>query len=379
MSKRDYYEVLGIDKNANDQEIKSAFRKLAKKYHPDLNPDNKEAEHKFKEINEAYEVLSNSEKKSRYDRFGHAGVNGAGAGAGGFGQQGFDDFGDIFGDIFGDFFGGGFSSRGRRNGPKKGADIKIKLDIKFEEAAFGAEKEIKFRRTENCSACNGTGAKPGTSKEKCPKCHGSGELKYTQNTPFGQIVNVKTCDKCNGTGQIIKEPCSKCRGTGKIKKIKKINIKIPAGVDTGSVIPLRGEGEPGEKGGPRGDLYVYINVLPHEIFEREGNTVICEFPISFVQAALGDELQVPTLDGKVKYSIPAGTQTGTVFRLRNKGIPNVRGHGRGDQYVKVTVKVPKNLSEKQKQILREFANETGETISGHKKGIFDKVKDALGG
>ncbi len=374
MSKRDYYEVLGIDKNATEKDIKRAYRKLAKKYHPDLNPDNKEAEQKFKEASEAYEILVNPETRRKYDQFGHAGVDGNGAG--GF-SQGFGGFDDIFGDIFSDFFGGGFSSS-RRSGPRKGADIKYKLDIEFKEAAFGTEKEVKINRTENCTVCNGTGAKPGTSKTKCPKCNGSGELKYAQKTPFGQIVNVKTCDRCNGAGQIIDDPCSKCGGSGKQKKTKKVNIKIPAGVDTGSVIPLRGEGEPGEKGGPRGDLYIHINVKPHKIFKRQGDDVICEMPITFVQAALGDSIEVPTLDGKVKYNIPEGTQTDTVFRLKGKGIKSLRGYGRGDQYVKVFVDVPKKLTQKQKDILKEFANQTGETVHEQKKGFFKKVKEAFG-
>lgn len=381
MSKRDYYEILGVDKNATEQEIKRAYRKLAKKYHPDLNPDNKEAEQKFKDVNEAYEVLSDPEKRSRYDRFGHAGVNGQGAG--GFGQgfegfEGFGGFGDIFDDIFDMFGGGGFSNR-RKSGPKKGADLKYKVDISFEEAAFGVEKEIKIRRTENCTVCKGTGAKPGTSKNTCTKCNGTGEVRYAQNTPFGQFVNVRTCDKCNGTGEIIDSPCSHCGGTGKEKKTKKISIKIPAGVDTGSVIPLRGEGEPGEKGGPPGDLYVYINILPHEVFGREGNDVICEIPISFTTAALGGNIEVPTLDGKVRYNIPEGTQTGTIFRLKNKGIPYLRGHGRGDQYVKVVIQVPKKLNEKQKELLREFAEVSGDDLNESKKGFFDKVRDAFGG
>lgn len=373
VSKRDYYEILGVSRNASEDEIKRAYRKLAKKYHPDLNPNNKEAEQKFKEVNEAYEVLSNSEKRARYDQFGHAGVNGQ---AGGF-SQGFGGFGDIFDDIF-DMFGGGFSSN-RRSGPKRGADLKYKLDLKFEEAAFGVEKEIKINRNEICSACNGTGAKNGTSKEVCYKCHGTGEVRYAQKTPFGQFVNVRTCDVCNGTGEIIKEKCDKCRGTGKIRKTKRIHVKIPAGVDTGSVIPLRGQGEPGEKGGATGDLYIYINVLPHEIFEREGNDIICEIPINFVQAALGDEIDVPTLEGKIKHNIPEGTQPGTIFKLKNKGIPNVRGYGRGDQYVKIKVEVPRKLNQKQKEILREFAKASGQNHGENKKGFFNKVKDAFGG
>lgn len=376
MSKRDYYEVLGIDKNATEQEIKKAFRQSAKKYHPDLNPDNKEAEQKFKEINEAYEVLSDSDKRARYDRFGHAGVDGQ---SGGFGQgfEGFSGFGDIFEDIF-DMFGGGFSGN-RKNSPRKGSDIKYRLDIEFEEAAFGAEKEIEFTRTENCSKCSGTGAEPGTSKTKCPKCNGTGEVKYAQATPFGQIVRVGTCDRCNGAGEIIDKPCSKCNGTGKERKARKISIKIPAGVDTGSVIPLRSEGEAGEKGGPSGDLYIYINVKPHEIFKREGNDIYCEIPISFVQASLGAEIEVPSLDEKISHIIPEGTQTGTVFKFKNKGIPNVRGYGRGDQYVKVVVKVPTKLNDKQKELLKQFAVESGEKVFDHKKGFFDKVKDAFTG
>ncbi|WP_202711164.1 molecular chaperone DnaJ [Sporosalibacterium faouarense] len=379
MSKRDYYEILGVDKNASEDELKRAYRKLAKKYHPDLNPDDEEAEQKFKEANEAYEVLRDADKRAKYDRFGHEGVNGQG-GFGGFGQNfGGGGFGDIFDDIF-DMFGGGFSGGGRRkSGPKKGADLKYRVHIEFEEAAFGVEKEIKVKRTEDCSTCNGSGAKPGTNKSTCDKCSGTGEVKYAQQTPFGQFVRVGTCDKCNGTGEIIEEPCAKCHGTGKEQKVKKIKVKIPAGVDTGSVIPLRGEGEPGEKGGPRGDLYIYIEVKPHEIFDRDGNNIICEFSISFAQAALGAEVQVPTLEGKVKYDIPAGTQSGTVFRLKNKGITNIRGYGKGDQYVKINVVVPEKLNDKQKELLREFAKESGEESHEHKKGFFGKVKDALGG
>lgn len=376
MSKRDYYEVLGIDRNASETEIKRAFRQLAKKYHPDLNPDNKEAEQKFKEINEAYEVLSDSDKKARYDRFGHAGVDqngGFGQGFGGF----TGGFGDIFEDIF-DMFGGGFSST-RKNAPRKGSDIKYRLDIDFEEAAFGAEKEIEFSRTENCSKCNGTGAEPGTNKTKCSKCSGTGEIKYAQNTPFGKIVRVGTCDICHGSGEIIDKPCTTCSGSGKKRKTRKINIKIPAGVDTGSVIPLRGEGESGEKGGPSGDLYIYINVKPHEIFTREGNDIFCEVPISFVQASLGAEIDIPSLEDEIKHVIPEGTQTGTVFKFKNKGIPNVRGYGRGDQYVKVVVKVPTKLTENQRELLKQFAIESGERVSEHKKGFFDKVKDAFTG
>ncbi|KNF09357.1 chaperone protein DnaJ [Gottschalkia purinilytica] len=380
MSKRDYYEVLGVSKSANDQEIKRAYRKLAKQYHPDLNPDNKEAEQKFKEVNEAYEVLSDPQKKSQYDRFGHAGMNGQG-GFGGF--EGFSGnfsggFGDIFEDIFDMFGGGGGFSNARRTGPRKGADIKIKVDIEFEEAAFGTEKEIKVDRTENCSTCSGTGAKPGTEKQTCSNCNGTGEVQYAQKTPFGQFVRVGVCESCKGTGETIKDPCTKCHGSGKERKSRVLNIKIPAGVDNGSVISLRGEGEAGDKGGPRGDLYVYIEVKPHEIFSREGNDIICEIPISFTQASLGADLEVPSLDGKLRYSIPEGTQTGTIFRLKNKGIPSLKTGRRGDQYVRVVVKVPTKLTDKQRELLKQLAEESEESIHENKKGFFDKVKDAFG-
>ncbi|GAB6084831.1 molecular chaperone DnaJ [Alkaliphilus crotonatoxidans] len=374
MSKRDFYEVLGVDRNANADEIKRAYRKLAMKYHPDKNQGDQEAEAKFKEINEAYEVLSSPEKKQRYDQFGHAGMNGNGGGGfeGGFG--GFGGFDDIFGDIF-DMFGGG--SGRRRSGPQKGSDVKYETTITFEEAAFGAEKTVEFHRYDNCETCNGTGAKPGTDKKTCPHCKGTGEIRYAQRTPLGQIVNVKACQHCGGEGQIIEEPCTTCKGRGKVRKLRKIKVRIPAGVDNGMVIPLRGEGEPGTKGGPPGDLYVVLKVLPHRIFVREGLDIICEIPITFVQAALGDELEVPTLEGKVKYKIPEGTQSGTVFRLKSKGIVSPKGYGKGDQFVKVLVEVPKKLSEKQKDILRQFAAEGGEDVHEQRKSFFDKVKDAF--
>ncbi|MEW9123005.1 MAG: molecular chaperone DnaJ [Thermotaleaceae bacterium] len=376
MAKRDYYEVLGLEKGVDEQAIKKAYRKLAMQYHPDKNPGNKEAEEKFKEINEAYEVLGDANKRARYDQFGHSGVGGNGDG--GFeGFSGHGGFDDIFGDIF-DMFGGGFSSGRRRNGPQKGADLKYELGITFEEAAFGVEKDISVSKRESCSTCNGTGAKPGTSKKTCTNCNGSGEVRYAQRTPLGQFVNVKTCDVCHGEGSIIETPCKDCSGTGKIMKDKKIHIKIPAGVDTGSVIPLRGQGEPGSKGGPAGDLYIVLRVKPHEIFQRDGSDVICEMPITFVQAALGDELVVPTLDGKVKYKIPEGTQSGTIFRLKGKGIPNLKGYGRGDHYIKVIVEIPKRLNEKQKDLLKRFADEMGEDVHEQRKTFFDKVKDVFG-
>lgn len=376
MAKKDYYEVLGLSKDADEKEIKSAFRKLAKQYHPDLNPDNKEAEAKFKEVNEAYEVLSDSDKKAKYDKFGHAAFDpNQGFGGGGFSGGGFGGFEDIFGDIFGDMFGGGRSSQ--RTGPRPGSDLKLKIDITFEEAAFGTKKEIKINRVEKCSTCDGSGAKKGTSKKTCSTCGGTGTVRTVQRTPFGQFASTQTCSTCRGTGEIVENPCTSCNGTGKEKKSRNITINIPAGVDTNSVIPLRGEGNHGDNGAPTGDLYVYINVKDHEIFERDGDDVWCEIPISFTKAALGGSIEVPTLEGKVKYEVPSGTQTGTVFRLKNRGIKNVRGTNKGDQYVKVKIEVPKKLTDKQKQILSQFAEESGETNDGEKKGFFDKIKDSF--
>lgn len=379
MSKRDYYEILGVDKNADEQTIKKAYRKMAMKYHPDRNPDDKEAEQKFKEANEAYEVLSNKEKRAMYDQFGHAGVNGNGqggfGGAGGF--SGFGGFEDIFGDIF-DMFGGGFSSGRRNNRPQKGPDIKLQVDLLFEEAAFGVNKDIEVSKHEECKKCNGTGAKPGSNKKTCNKCGGSGEVRYTQRTPLGSFVNVRTCDACHGEGTIIEKPCDECNGKGNVRKKKKISVKIPGGVDNGSVITLRGEGEPGIKGGPPGDLYIVIRMLPHKIFKRDNYDIICEIPITFVQAALGDEIVVPTLDERVKYKIPEGTQSGTIFRLKGKGVPILNGNGRGDQYVKVIVEIPKKLNEDQKELLKKFAEEMGEDLHEQRKSFFDKVKDVFG-
>lgn len=372
MSKRDYYEVLGIDKNASDDQIKKAYRSLAKRYHPDLNPDNAEAEAKFKEVNEAYEILSDSDKKSKYDRFGHAGVDPQ---AGGYGQ-GFGGFGDIFEDIF-DIFGGGYSRGGRRNGPTRGADLRYDLRLDFKEAIFGVEKEIQIRRTENCEACGGTGAKPGTSKETCPTCHGRGEVRYAQQTPLGQFVRTTTCEECHGTGEIIKEKCRQCEGSGKQIKTKKLKVKVPAGVDNGSIISMREQGESGSQGGPSGDLYIYINVINDTVFKRKGNNIYLTVPISFAEAALGAEISIPTLEGITDFIIPEGTQTGTEFRLKNMGVPNVKGYGRGDLFFTVQVQVPTNLNEKQKEIIREFAESTGQEYKENKKGFFEKVKDAF--
>lgn len=371
MSKRDYYEILEIDKDASQDEIKRSYRKMAKKYHPDLNPDNHEAEVNFKEANEAYEILSDPDKRSRYDRFGHAGIDPQ---AGGY-SQGFGGFEDIFGDIF-DIFGGG-SSRSRRRGPSQGADLRYDLNLEFKEAVFGVEKEIQVRRTEDCHLCSGSGAKPGTSKETCSKCNGSGEMRHAQQTPFGSFVRTSTCDKCHGSGEIIEEKCSNCGGAGKEIRTKKIKVKVPAGVDSGSVISIRGEGEPGDMGGPRGDLYIYLDIRPDPVFQRSGNNIHLDIPITFTEAALGAEIKVPTLEETESYNIPAGTQTGTRFRIKNLGVPKLRGSGRGDLYFTVNVQIPRKLTEKQKELLLEFANETGEKYKKNKKGFFEKVKDAF--
>ncbi len=382
--KRDYYEVLGVSKSASDDEIKKAHRKLAKKYHPDLNKDNPEAAEKFKELNEAYEVLSDKTKRQKYDQFGFAGVDpnyGAGQGGGfggGFSGFGGFDMGDI-GDMFGSFFGGGFgsSSRSRRNAPQRGQTIQQRVMLSFEEAAFGCEKEITIQRTENCEECNGTGAAKGTSAETCSNCKGSGYITQSQRTPLGIFQTQSACPHCQGTGKIIKHKCSKCGGTGKTQKSRTLKVKIPAGIDDGQAIQLRGQGGSGINGGPAGDVIVTVSIRPHPIFTREGYDVVCEIPVSFAQAALGDTLQVPTIDGKVEYSIPEGTQPGTVFRLRGKGIQNVNGRGRGDQYVKVNVEIPRNLTHRQKEILKEFEATTTDENQQQKKSFWDKMKDAF--
>ncbi len=368
---RDYYEVLGVEKSATQEEIKRAYRKLAKKYHPDLNPHDSEAEKNFKEVNSAYEVLSDEDKRGRYDRFGPEGVNAQGAG-------GFGGFGDIFDDIF-DIFGGGFGeqSQRRRTGPERGSDLRYNLTIEFEEAIFGVEKEIKIRRTESCSTCDGSGAEPGTHKETCTTCHGSGQVRYSQQSPFGQMIRTATCNDCGGTGEIIREKCHTCHGSGSEIKDKKIKVKVPAGVNDDSIISIRGEGEGGRRGGPSGDLYIYISVKEDEIFTREGNNVFLNIPISFTEAALGSELDIPTLEGKEKYSIPEGTQTGTRFKMKGKGVPHLRGGGRGDLYFTVDIQVPTKLSERQREILKDLAKEQGEEVKEQKKSFFEKVKDAF--
>lgn len=382
--KRDYYEVLGVDKNASEDEIKKAYRKLAKKYHPDLNPGDKEAEEKFKEANEAYEVLSDAEKKAKYDRFGHAGVDpnygagGAGYG-GGFNGQGFDfDLGDIFSNIFGGGF-GGFGGGSNPNAPQRGSDTQTSVTISFEEAAKGCEREVQFSRIEVCDECHGSGAAPGSSPKTCPECNGRGQVTSQQRTPFGVIQTQKACSRCGGRGTIIENPCKKCHGAGRVRKPVKITVKIPAGIDDRQIINARGQGNKGVNGGPAGDLRVAINVRPHPIFERDGYNVWVEMHISFAAAALGCALQVPTLDGKVQYNVPAGTQSGDVFKLKGKGIQSLNNRGRGDELVRVIVDVPRNLNDRQKQLLRELdealGNETAHLGNADdKKGFFGKKK-----
>ena len=378
--KRDYYEVLGLKKGASDDEIKKAFRKMAMKYHPDKNPGDKEAEEKFKEINEAYSVLSDPDKKSKYDRFGFAGVDpnagfgGGGSGFGGFGGAGgFEDIFDMFGGMFGGGFGGG--QQRRNNGPKKGRDLQKAITITFEEAAFGCKKELEINKYVACPTCKGEGTKPGTSKKTCPKCGGSGQISQMQRTPFGQFQSVTQCDQCGGTGQINETPCEDCRGTGKVRKTVKISVDIPGGVDNESVIPIRGQGEPGVNGGPNGDLYIVISVKPHKVFKRNGSDLYLEIPISFDQAALGAEIIVPTLEGKVSYKVPAGTQPGTTFRLKGKGVRNPRNDRMGDLYVKVNLEVPTKLNHKQKKAIEEMGKAVTEDCYQKKSTFADKMRE----
>jgi len=383
-AKRNYYEVLGVDKNATEEEIKKAYRKLAKKYHPDANPNNKEeAEAKFKEVNEAYENLSDPQKRKMYDQFGANGPQGFGQG--GFGGQGgyysyngsgfdgFGDFGDL-GDIFSSFFGGGFGGRNssaRRNGPSKGADLNVRMEITFEQAFMGVEKEIVITRDEECTVCHGTGAKPGTSPIKCPTCHGTGQVTQVQNTILGQMQTTRTCSACHGTGEIINEPCENCRGKGTVRKQPKIKVKIPAGIDDNQTVVLRGEGEPGKKGGPKGDLYITVKVKNHSVFTRKGNNVLCDIPITMTQAALGAELEIPMVDGsKEKYKIPEGTQTGTKFTIRNKGFKSINSNSIGEFIFTVVVQTPKRLTREQRDLLLQLAKTMNEQPPVKKRGLF---------
>ena len=386
-NKRDYYEVLGVDRGADDATIKKAYRQLAKKYHPDMNPGDKEAERKFKEASEAYAVLSDAEKRRQYDQFGHAAFEQGGAGAGGFDFSG-ADMGDIFGDIFGDLFGGGRSSRRTNNGPMKGANVRASVRITFEEAVFGCEKQLELNLKDECKTCHGTGAKPGTSPETCPKCGGKGQVVYTQQSLFGMVRNVQTCPDCNGTGKIVRDKCPDCRGTGYISERKKISVSIPAGIDNGQSIRIREKGEPGVNGGPRGDLLVEVQVSRHPIFQRQDMNIFSTAPITFAQAALGGEVRINTVDCDVLYEVKPGTQTDTKVRLKGKGVPSLRNKSvRGDHYVTLVVQVPTKMNEEAKELLRKFdVAMGGSTGSGStesksektkKKSFMDKLKETF--
>ena len=372
MAKRDYYEVLGVNKNASDDEIKKAYRKLAKKYHPDLNKDNPDAEVKFKEVGEAYEVLSDSNKRSRYDAYGHAGVDpsAAGGGYGGAGFGGFDGF-DV-GDIFESFFGGGFGGgqRQRANAPQKGSNLGQNVTTTFKEAAYGTTKTINIARYENCKDCGGSGAKKGTTPETCPHCRGTGQIRVN----MGFITTQKTCDTCRGTGKIIKEHCTSCRGAGQVRVSKTIDVNIPGGIDSGQRISVRGQGNAGKNGGPAGDIILTVSVMPHPIFKRHGDNILCDIPVTFAEAALGAEIEVPTLDEPVKYTIPEGTQNGATFRIKDKGMTRLGTRQRGDLIIKIQVEVPKNLSSKQKELLKAFDEACGEKNHKEKKSFIDKLK-----
>ena len=377
-NKRDYYEVLGVEKGAAEDQIKRAYRKLAAKYHPDVNHE-ADAEAKFKEINEAYEVLSDADKRARYDQFGFAGVDpnfGAGGGDpfGGFG--GFSGFGG-FGDIFSDLFGGGSARSGGANRAQRGENVVVQVEVTFEEAAFGTKKEVNVSKIETCDECHGSGAAEGTQPETCPQCHGSGQVRTTQSFMGMTMQSTAACPTCGGKGKIIKSPCSRCKGKGRIKRARKLTVDIPAGVDNGQSVRVREQGNAGANGGPNGDLMVAVRIKPHELFTREGANVYCEMPISFAQAAIGGELEVPTLDGKVRYNVPEGTQTGTTFRLRGKGIPYVGYKNRGDQYVTVVVETPTKLSKEQKELLKQFEDATAGSHP-KRKSFFDKLKRNYG-
>ena len=394
-SKRDYYEVLGVSKDADDAAIKKAYRALAKKYHPDMNPGDAEAEKKFKEASEAYAVLSDAEKRRQYDQFGHAAFEGGAGGAGGFGGFDFNgaDFGDIFGDIFGDLFGGGGRRGGRaNNGPMKGANIRKSIRITFEEAVFGCKKELEVILKDPCTTCGGTGAKPGTSPETCPKCGGKGQVVYTSQSFLGTVQNVQTCPNCGGSGKVIKEKCTSCSGTGYTSSKKKIEVTIPAGIDNGQSVRIREKGEPGTNGGPRGDLLVEVNVSRHPIFQRQDMHIFSTVPISFAQAALGGDVKIQTVDGAVIYNVKPGTKTDTKVRLKGKGVPSLRNSAvRGDHYVTLVIQTPEKLSAEAKEALRRFDELSGNSLHQNdsnpeksekktkRKGFMDKVKEAFEG
>ncbi len=377
MATRDYYEILGVPRAASDDELKKAYRQLAMKYHPDRNPNNKEAESRFKEASEAYAILSDKAKRAQYDQFGHVEGNGSPGGAefGGFGAGG--PFGDVFGDIFSDFFGGQTRARGR-GGPLRGSDLQYNMDITFEQAAFGHATEVNIPRLETCDACGGLGAKSSKDVEVCAYCHGTGQMRIQQ----GFFSVATTCSHCRGQGRLIRTPCPKCHGEGRTRKTHKLRVTIPAGVDTGHKLKLSGEGEHGVQGGPAGDLYIAINVQPHPFFQREDADILCEVPVTFVQAALGGDIEVPTLEGKVELKVPAGTQSQKVFRLRGKGIAQVRGGGRGDQYVRVIVEIPASLTARQRELLKEFAQSESEAeLRKHyplKEKFVQKIKEMFG-
>lgn len=393
-AKRDYYEILGVSRDADDATLKKAYRALAKKYHPDMNPGDAEAEKKFKEASEAYAVLSDADKRRQYDQFGHAAFEGGAGGAGGYGGFDFNgaDFGDIFGDIFGDLFGGGRRGGRANNGPMKGANIRKGVRITFEEAIFGCEKELDIVLKDPCTKCNGTGAKPGTSPETCSKCGGKGQVVYTSQSFFGTVQNVQTCPDCHGTGKIIKDKCPDCRGTGYIANRKKIKVSVPAGIDNGQSIRIRDKGEPGTNGGPRGDLLVEVNVGRHPIFQRQDMNIYSTAPITYAQAALGGEVKLNTVDGEVLYDVKPGTQTDTRIRLKGKGVPSLRNRNvRGDHYVTLVVQVPTNLNEEAKEALRKFDAACGNRPAGSetensekseksekkKKSFMDKLKETF--
>lgn len=371
-TKRDYYEVLGVDKNADEATIKKAYRTLAKKYHPDMNPGDKEAEAKFKEVNEAYDVLSDPDKKAKYDQYGHAAFDPSAGGDAGFG--GFGDFGGFdINDIFSSFFGGASGGSTRRNGPVRGDDITVRLTISFEESVFGCKKEVSYNKIQKCADCSGTGAAKGSSPKTCSACGGSGQVRVQQRTPFGIMQTQKTCDACHGTGKIIENKCPNCRGTGFVRVPKKLEVNIPAGIDDGQQLSLRYQGSDGMNGGNAGDLYIIISVRPHSVFERDGDDLYCEVPITYAEATLGAEIEIPTLEGSMKYTIPEGTQTGTVFTLRNKGVTRVNSKVRGNLYITVVVEVPKNLTSEQKNLLEKFAASCGESNYSKRTSFFKRI------